>query len=223
VKPGRIFGRDLPGQFMAARLRAVTSELSTPERVGRGREYAATDAVLSLDVHAGEVTATVLGSRAQPYEVTVRVTPGDGPPARHEVDARCTCPDEPEAAWLLCKHAVAALIMLAGEVAHDPDLLVRWRRPRAGGDPAASTITEPAAPPAPTPVDADAAPSRAITIDALDAILRMPDGAVVPEIPDLEPLPGAPLPGDLDRALTLALDVLRGERCPRDTELDVSG
>ena len=42
-------------------------------RLTRGRRYARAGQVLDLDVAAGEVTARVQGSRAAPYQVTIRV------------------------------------------------------------------------------------------------------------------------------------------------------
>jgi len=44
-------------------------------RIARGRSYARSGQVLSLDVKGGEVVAKVQGSRAKPYAVTVRITP----------------------------------------------------------------------------------------------------------------------------------------------------
>ncbi|MGH9293405.1 MAG: SWIM zinc finger family protein, partial [Acidimicrobiales bacterium] len=44
-----------------------------PNRLPRGRTYARTGAVGTLDIAPGEVRAEVQGSRAEPYEVTVRV------------------------------------------------------------------------------------------------------------------------------------------------------
>ncbi len=44
-----------------------------PNRLPRGRTYARTGAVGELEVRAGEIVASVQGSRATPYKVTVRV------------------------------------------------------------------------------------------------------------------------------------------------------
>ncbi len=44
-----------------------------PNRLPRGRTYARTGAVGELEVRTGEIVASVQGSRAKPYKVTVRV------------------------------------------------------------------------------------------------------------------------------------------------------
>ncbi len=46
-----------------------------PNRLPRGRTYARTKAVGELEVRAGEVVASVQGSRATPYRVRVRIRP----------------------------------------------------------------------------------------------------------------------------------------------------
>jgi uncharacterized Zn finger protein len=43
-------------------------------RIGRGRSYVRTGAVLDLQILPGEVTALVQGSRARPYSVTIEIT-----------------------------------------------------------------------------------------------------------------------------------------------------
>lgn len=43
-------------------------------RIGRGRSYARTGAVLDLQILPGEITALVQGSRSRPYSVTVSIT-----------------------------------------------------------------------------------------------------------------------------------------------------
>ena len=42
-------------------------------RIGRGRSYVRSGAVLDLQVSAGEITALVQGSRAKPYSITIRI------------------------------------------------------------------------------------------------------------------------------------------------------
>ena len=49
------------------------------ERLNRGKRYARSGQVLSIDVVPGKVTAKVQGSRATPYKVTIEMKPLDGP------------------------------------------------------------------------------------------------------------------------------------------------
>jgi uncharacterized Zn finger protein len=44
-------------------------------RIGRGKSYVRHGAVLDLKIEGGRVTALVQGSRAQPYEVVIRIAP----------------------------------------------------------------------------------------------------------------------------------------------------
>lgn len=130
-----------PGRLVATMLRALTAELSEPGRYRRGKEYARDGAVTDIDIQPGSVWGLVLGSRRQPYEVTLQVDAApddeidaadDGGlnaqalliPGRDEMAVWCSCPDE---AGLLCKHAVATLLVFADESALEPELLARWR------------------------------------------------------------------------------------------------
>lgn len=159
---------------MATRVRVLAAELSTPQRFTRGREYAESGAVVDIDVGAGCATASVRGSRVRPYQVDLEVRPGDGPPTRHDLDITCTCPDSTDAPGDACKHAVAALIVLADEIAINPDTLGRWRV-------AVSATT------APEPI---ASTRSAIEgASTLAAALRCPESAVMPEIGPLLPAP----------------------------------
>ncbi len=49
--------------------------LTDPNRLGRGRSYARTGQVMDLRIDSGSVTARVQGSRATPYQVSIRVPP----------------------------------------------------------------------------------------------------------------------------------------------------
>lgn len=44
-------------------------------RIGRGRSYVRSGAVLDLKISAGEVRALVQGSRAKPYDITIQIKP----------------------------------------------------------------------------------------------------------------------------------------------------
>lgn len=59
--------------WWSQRFIAVLESFDMGARLTRGRRYARTGQVLDLTVAAGEVTARVQGSRAAPYQVTIRV------------------------------------------------------------------------------------------------------------------------------------------------------
>jgi hypothetical protein len=123
-------------------LRAFSAELSDPGRYSRGKSYARDGAVIDIEVRSGEVEGRVLGSRRDAYEVslfaepaplrggtdTSLTTPANVValiPDRTDIAIACTCPDAD--GGLMCKHAVATLLVFADEVAIEPDLLARWR------------------------------------------------------------------------------------------------
>ncbi len=67
-------GRGGSGQsWWARRWVEVLEGFDIGARLGRGRSYARRGQVLSIDVEMGGVTASVQGSRAQPYRVEIRV------------------------------------------------------------------------------------------------------------------------------------------------------
>ena len=115
-------------------LNVLVAGMCDPSRLSRGRSYARQGAVMDVHVSAGELTGFVQGSRAAPYEVTVRVsevdqigTPTQLVPAAHEVRFDCSCPD-----WETpCKHAVAVMYDFSERVGRDTQLLARWRGARA--------------------------------------------------------------------------------------------
>jgi len=81
----------------------------------------------------------VQGSRAKPYEVTVRVDPADTfdslralVPEPEEVSFQCSCPDWDDP----CKHGVAVMLAFAEVVVDDPEMLRLWRgkAPRGAGE-----------------------------------------------------------------------------------------
>ncbi len=59
--------------WWAKRWIAVLESFNIGARLSRGRSYARSGQVLSINVAAGEVTATVQGSRPKPYDVTINV------------------------------------------------------------------------------------------------------------------------------------------------------
>lgn len=130
--PRRFFGKNPPGRLPATMVKVLTAELSDSGRFTRGKRYFADDAVLDIDLQPGLVTASVQGSRRDPYLVQIGVTPGNGVPLRRDIDATCTCPDAREVGHELCKHGVAAMIALSNEISIEPEVLDVWR---SGGQP----------------------------------------------------------------------------------------
>ena len=135
------FGQQ-PGRLAATMLRALSAELSDPTRYSRGKSYARDGAVIDIEVRPGEVAAEVLGSRRDAYKVSLFADPAPlrggadtsltSPanvvaliPDRTEIAIECTCPDA--GGGLMCKHAIATLLVFADEVAIEPELLARWR------------------------------------------------------------------------------------------------
>ena len=149
MRPRQAFGQQ-PGRLAATMLRALSAELSDPARYARGKAYARDGAVIDIEVRPGEVAGQVLGSRRDAYRVSLFADPapergrtGESVsnaanvvaliPDRTELSVECTCPD---AGGLLCKHAIAVLLVYADEVSIEPDLLSRWRgeQDRESGD-----------------------------------------------------------------------------------------
>lgn len=137
-------GRVPTGRLAGTMLRVLAAELSDPARFARAKEYARDGAVFDVDITPGTVGASVRGTRDEPYDVELHVRPAGRheleavvpgtatgsellTPERGELATWCTCPDDARA----CKHAIAALLVLADEVTVDPAVLVRWRS--AGG------------------------------------------------------------------------------------------
>ena len=190
-RPRKPFGTELPGRVPGTMLRVLAAELSDAGRLSRGKRLWGDDAVIDLVVGHGVLTAEVLGSRPDPYVVTIETDRGRGVPRRKEARVHCTCPDDEGFGVIACKHAVAALFALADEVAIEPVVLERWRRTAELGDDSGTARLEPTAPSRP--------PSLR---DALEPLLAAPRGSMLPDIPRLEPreIP----PGDRVVAAVLA-------------------
>lgn len=115
------------GALLAARVGVLAAEVADTERFRRGRAYARSGAVRGTAVVDGVLTGQVQGTRPESYVVELRVRARGGGrrgpvPARHDVQVRCTCPDDAP----VCKHAVAVLLSFAQLVGDDPQLLVDW-------------------------------------------------------------------------------------------------
>jgi hypothetical protein len=142
-RPRRSLGNQ-PGRLVATMLRALAAELSDPGRSARAKAYARDGAVIEIDIRPGVVSGLVLGSRRDPYEVFLSADPAPAEeiaaadpaklatltmliPGRDELAVSCSCPDAGGAPGLLCKHAIAVLLVLADESGIEPELLIRWR------------------------------------------------------------------------------------------------
>ena len=129
------------GKLASTLLSVAVAGSADPARFRRGKAYVLDDAVLRLEVSAGMLKASVVGSRATPYEVAVAVQTIVRPatitntggvlrehvatlaPQSDELLATCSCPDFDDP----CKHAVAALLAFSSELVARPELLVEWR------------------------------------------------------------------------------------------------
>ena len=137
------FGQQ-PGRLAATMLRALSAELSDPTRYSRGKSYARDGAVIDIEVRPGEVAGEVLGSRRDAVQGLAVRRPGTAArrrrhladiaghvvaliPDRTEIAIECTCPDA--GGGLMCKHAIAMLLVFADEVAIEPELLAPLARP----------------------------------------------------------------------------------------------
>lgn len=127
-----------------SRLRTVAAQelaelaplLADGPRLSRGRAYQRKHNVSNLSVAAGLVTALVHGSDPEPYEVTIAVREAGeneraeiaddvaaAVPRPLDIAFTCPCPDWGDP----CKHGVAVILELAGEIDDDPSLLLSWR------------------------------------------------------------------------------------------------
>lgn len=122
---------------VAAQLLAELAARSAEgQRLARGRRYHRQHHVVDLQVETGMVTARVIGSRSEPYDVSIackranenerRATETDtaaAVPRTNDIAFTCICPDWGDP----CKHGVAVMFQFAQEVDDDASLLLRWR------------------------------------------------------------------------------------------------
>lgn len=225
-RPRTPYGSDLPGRLPATMIKVLAAEMSDQQRLARGKRYHLDHAVIDLVIGHGVLTAEVQGSRREPYVVTIEADGGEGVPARREIWAQCTCPDDDRTGVGLCKHGVAALFALSDEVSIEPELLTRWRTSRRrGGTPSNVTELPTPAPMADGPDDRDHdhddTPSATVIplrpehrpVDdgwgALANLLAAPAGASPPDFPDVDHVDHRSLRDDLLRqVLDDALDHL---------------
>lgn len=209
--PRKPFGAHHPGRVPATMMKVLAAEMSDPQRLRRGKQYAASGAVVDIVVEPGQVTCEVLGSRSTPYIATLGVKAGDGMPLRRHLRTACTCPDL-EDPWTqgdseACKHVVAAMFAFSDELLQEPELLDVWRgatggpAPDAGGEDAGEVSGADAAGPDDTG-DHGARP------DPLRLLLAA--AAPLPELPPLGAVePPAPTDPELAAILHDALAHLR--------------
>lgn len=89
--------------WWAKRWQAVLEGFSIGARLSRGRSYARSGQVLSIEIFKGQVHARVQGSRAKPYQVVIKVS---------EIGRA----DWERLAKALARQAVFAAKLLAGEM-----------------------------------------------------------------------------------------------------------
>ena len=119
-------------------MKVLAAEMSDPQRLRRGKQYAKDGSVLDIVVEQGLVTCEVQGSRSTPYVATLAVGLGDGMPLRRDVRAVCNCPDDDNWDGHACKHVVATMFTFADELLVEPALLDVWR----GREPATADTDE---------------------------------------------------------------------------------
>ena len=75
IKPVRIEGSSISTSWWGKSWnKNLEGYADYSNRIGRGRSYVRTGAVLDLQILPGEVTALVQGSRARPYSVVIQIT-----------------------------------------------------------------------------------------------------------------------------------------------------
>lgn len=162
----------------AQELAELAAVLAEGARLSRGRQYQKRGQVTDVMVESEAVTASVHGSRDEPYDVTIAckaagqnersaaaVDPTAVVPKALDIAFTCHCPDWGDP----CKHGVAVLLEFAREVDDDPSLLLQWRGiddltppPPAGTE---SLVTPPPPVPDPGPARGPAKPSRPVVRD----------------------------------------------------------
>jgi hypothetical protein len=222
TRPRKPFGANHPGRLPATMVKVLAAEMSDPQRLRRGKQYAKDGSVLDIIVEPGVVTCEVQGSRSTPYIASVEVAPGDGMPLRRDVSTRCTCPDDDNWDSYACKHVVAALFTLSDELLLEPELLDVWRNTGRAA-PADDIEDEPPrrrhltlVRPARRPEADDEPGARPVEgpppLDPAAAVLTIPSGAVLPEIPFIESIePDVTKPRELAAVLRDAMVHLRIE------------
>jgi hypothetical protein len=214
-------------------MKVLAAEMSDPQRLRRGKQYAHDGSVLDIVIDPGVVTCEIQGSRSTPYIAQIEVAAGDGMPLRRDIRTRCTCPDDDNWDNHACKHVVAGMFALSDELLLEPELLDVWRqRDPSTAAPAsaaaASAVTRSATSGrahSPTTrghltlVHSDSSPPRGVPrdrpdVDPLAEFLRIPHAAELPAVPELDRVE-LPLPKRQELA-SLISDALRHVRVDWD-------
>ncbi len=211
TRPRKPFGAQQPGRLPATMMKVLAAEMSDPQRLRRGKQYAKDGSVLDIVVDPGVVTCEVQGSRSTPYIASLEVTPGDGMPLRRDVHAVCNCPDDANWDDHACKHVIATMFAFADELLIEPELLDVWRGNERtdvddGTDDAEPDVEDLDDEPDDIPRrrrhlqlvrdgmeqgraerrEQHARREREPFVDPIADVLTIPDGAALPEIPHLE-------------------------------------
>ena len=127
-------GESLEGRSAVERLGELVATTTDHARLVRGIELADDGHVHELDIVPGRATASVTGSRREPYRTTLRLTSSGLPSAPSHLRFDCSCPD-----WgNPCKHGVALALALGEELDDDPSLASRF-----WGSPALRAVAQP--------------------------------------------------------------------------------
>jgi len=227
-RPRKPFGANHPGRLPATMMKVLAAEMSDPSRLRRGKQYAKDGSVLDIVIDPGIATCEIQGSRSTPYIASVEVTAGDGMPLRRDISTTCTCPDDDNWDGYACKHVIATMFTLSDEFLLEPELLDLWRD-RSAWDGAERTADETDDTDAPIDRSAEVGGTvragrhlrlvgsamsepRARRTDPLAALLCVPEGATLPDIPEIERIePELPRSRELASAFRDALAHLRIE------------
>jgi hypothetical protein len=182
-RPRKPFGSSHPGRLPATMVKVLAAEMSDPQRLRRGKQYAHDGSVTDIIIEPGVVTCEIQGSRSTPYIASVEVTPGDGMPVRRDITAHCSCPDDDNWDDRACKHVVAAMFAFSDELLIEPELLDVWR----GRDPGSSSSSVPSDEPA---ADRPSRPhSHLRLVHSVPGRTRSGDAtgefSIVPDVPDV--------------------------------------
>ncbi len=126
-RPRKPFGAQQPGRLPSTMMKVLAAEMSDPQRLRRGKQYAKDGSVLDIIIEPGVVTCEVQGSRSTPYIASLEVSKGDGMPLRRDVHSVCNCPDDDNWDDHACKHVLATMFTFADELLMEPELLDVWR------------------------------------------------------------------------------------------------
>ena len=84
-RPRKPFGATHPGRLPATMMKVLAAEMSDPQRLRRGKQYAHDGSVTDIIIEPGVVTCEIQGSRSTPYIAQIEVTAGDGMPLRRDI------------------------------------------------------------------------------------------------------------------------------------------